>query len=200
VYKSWWWRRRRVRVTPARCECHSHLPADGSQSCGDTHRHTTHPSSMAQICYPHHPCFGQTVEIVRWLRRQTTDSLVVQLSEGVQRAIPLGRLDPLACSQVRDTPTPSVRVDALLVWRDLLDHHHALLTSAPSPPSCASQSQGVSHARASSAWPIAPDVASLCQGAAVATAASPPTSSVARPHHPAAHPCHPHRAPQGEEP
>ena len=25
VCRSWWWRRRRVRVIPARCECHSHL-------------------------------------------------------------------------------------------------------------------------------------------------------------------------------
>ena len=54
---------------------------------------------MAQIWYSHHPFFGQTVEIVRWLRRQTSESLLVKLPDGVQIAIAAWMLDPLACSQ-----------------------------------------------------------------------------------------------------
>ena len=47
---------------------------------------------MAQIWYSHHPFFGQTVEIVRWLRRQTSESLVVKLPDGVQIAIAAERV------------------------------------------------------------------------------------------------------------
>ncbi len=77
---------------------------------------------MAQIWYSHHPFFGQTVEIVRWLRRQTSESLVVKLPDGVQIAIAAWMLDPLACRQLQDAPTPRVSVDALLALRDMLDH------------------------------------------------------------------------------
>ena len=185
---------------PARYEYHSHPPKDGWQNCGDTHRHTTHHSSMAQIWYLHHPFCGQTGEIVRWLRHQTADSLVVKLSDGLQLAIPSWMLDPLACSQVSDAPEPSVSVDALLGLRDLLDHHPSLRTSEQPPTSCASQPQGVSNAQESSSLSIAPEPTPLCPGPPLATAASPSTPPVSRPHHPIAPQCHPQRAQQGEEP
>ena len=75
-----------------------------------------------RFCYSHHPFFGQTVEIVRWLRRQTSESLVVKLPDGVQIAMAAWMLAPLACRQLQDAPTPRVSVDALLALRDVLDH------------------------------------------------------------------------------
>src|SRR5436309_14943538 len=109
-------------------------------------------------------------------------------------------LDPLACSQVSDAPEPSVSVDALLGLRDLLDHHPSLQTSEQPPTSCASQPKGVSHAQEASSLSIAPEPAPLYPGTPLAPAASSPTSSVSRPHHPTAPQCHPQRAQQGEEP
>src|SRR3989442_16023965 len=102
---------------------------------------------MAQIWYLHHPFERKKVEIVRWLRHQTADSLVVKLSDGLQIAMPSWMLGPLACSQVRDAPEPSVSVDALLRLRELLDPHPSLRTSEQPPTSCASQPKGVATAQ-----------------------------------------------------
>src|SRR5215510_4024733 len=44
--------------------------------------HTAHHSSIVRLCYHHHPFFGQTGEIIRRLRRQTSESLVIQLQDG----------------------------------------------------------------------------------------------------------------------
>jgi hypothetical protein len=96
---------------------------------------------MAQICYSHHPFCGQTVEIVRGLRRQPAESLVVKLPEGVQIAIAAWMLAPLACRPLPDTPPPCVRVDALLALRDVLDPSLVLHITAPAPAG-ASQRQG----------------------------------------------------------
>src|SRR5262245_54445656 len=49
--------------------------------------HTTHHSSIVRICYHHHPFFGQTADIIRWLRRQTADSLVIKLQDGLELEI-----------------------------------------------------------------------------------------------------------------
>ena len=155
---------------------------------------------MAQIWYLHHPFYGQKVEIVRWLRHQTADSRVVKLSDGFQIAIPSWMLDPLACSQGRDAPEPSVSVDALLRLRELRDPHPSLRTSEQPPPSCVSPPKGVSHAQESASLSIAPEPTPLCPGPPLATAASPPTSPVSRPPHPTAPQCHPQRAQQGERP
>jgi hypothetical protein len=86
---------------------------------------------MAQIWYSHHPFFGQTVEIVRWLRRQTSESLVVKLPDGIQIAIAAWMLDPLACRQLYDAPAPRFSVDALLALRDVLDHSRLLHPTSP---------------------------------------------------------------------
>ena len=82
------------------------LRGDGSQRHGGTYLHTAHHSSIVRICYRHHPFFGQTVEIIRWLRRQTSDSLVIKLQDGLELAIPAWMLDPVACSLVHDAPAP----------------------------------------------------------------------------------------------
>src|SRR5713226_7681410 len=81
--------------------CHSWaepVPCVGT-GCG-TYLHTTHHSSIVRICYHHNPFFGQTGEIIRWLRRQPSESLVIKLQDGLELAIPAWMLDPLACSLV----------------------------------------------------------------------------------------------------
>src|SRR5919197_160298 len=93
------------------------LRADASRSCAGRYLHTTHPSSIIRIGYHHHPFFGQTVEIIRWLRRQHSESLVVKLQDGLELAIPAWMLDPLACSQVHDAAVPPPTVEALLALR-----------------------------------------------------------------------------------
>jgi hypothetical protein len=97
----------------------------------DTHRHTTHHASMAQIWYAHHPCCGQPVEMVRWGRRQTSASRVVKRPDGVQSAMASWRLDPLACRQLHDAPAPRFSVEARLALRDVLDHARLLHPTAP---------------------------------------------------------------------
>ena len=199
MYRSWCYGHLYGRAAPAQCEYRNCPPIGGWRNYGDTHRHTTHPSSITRIGYRPHPFCRQTVEIIRWLRRQPSDSLVVQLPDGIRIAVPSWMLDPLACSQVNHAPAPYVSVDALLVLRALLNHQPPLLTSEPPPTSCVSQPKGVRHAQEASPLPIALLPSPLCPYAHLATAASAPMSSVSRAHHPIAHQCHARRAPRGEQ-
>jgi len=177
---------RHVLRAPAPSEYHTHFPADGWQSCGDTHRHTAHPSSMAQIWSSHHPCCGPTVEIVRWLRRQPAESLVVKLSAGVQIAIAAWRRAPLACRQLPDTPPPCVRGDALLALRDVREH--SLLLHIPAPAtSGASPRKGGRDAPEPSQPPPASGGGALAPANRLAAASRVTTPAVPRPHCAAAH-------------
>jgi len=110
--------------------------------CG-TYRHTTHLSSIFQVCYPYHPFFGQTVKLVRRIRRQTSDSVIIELPDGLEIAIPFWMLDPLACNEVKDADAPSVSTNALLALDELLKSS-GLLLPKPSSTSGPSQSKGVS--------------------------------------------------------
>src|SRR5262245_62244834 len=94
---------------------------------------------MAQIWYSHHPFCGQTVEIIRWLRRQSAESLVVKLPDGVQIAIAAWMLDPLACRQLQDTPPPRVSINTLLALRDVLDHSGLLHCASPATSAASPQ-------------------------------------------------------------
>jgi hypothetical protein len=154
--------------------------------CG-THRHTTHHSSIAEICYPHHPFFGQTVEILRWLRRQTSDSVIIKLPDGLQMAIPAWMLDLLACRQVNEAPEPRLSVDALVALGDLLDQSPLLPLRAPAI-SGASQPKGESDAHQSSRSLPPTEPAPLRAPHRVAAAARTPAAPVSRAAHPAAHP------------
>jgi hypothetical protein len=154
---------------------------------------------MAQICDSHHPCCGPMVEIVRWLRRQTAQRLVVKLPEGVQIAMAAWRLAPLACRQLPDAPPPCVSVDALLALRDVLDH--SLLLPTPSPAtSWASQRQGVRDAQEPSQPPTASGGAALGPSHRLAAAPRATTPAVPRPHCPTAHGQGARRTARGAEP
>src|SRR5262245_26863222 len=119
------------------------------------------------MCYHHHPFFGQTVEIVRWLRRQTSDSLVLKLRDGLEMAIPSWMLDPLACGDISDAPAPRLSVEALWALRDLLDHQPLLHAASPATP-CASPPEGARDAQASSSAPTAAGCRGLPQPSCVA--------------------------------
>ena len=110
----------------------------GYQMVFGTYRHTTHPSSIFQVCYPYHPFFGQTVKLVRRIRHQPSDSVIIELPDGLEIAIPSWMLDPLACHQVQDAGTPSVSTAALLALDELLQSSGLLL---PAPSSTSGPSQ-----------------------------------------------------------
>jgi hypothetical protein len=168
------------------------------RTSGGTYLHTAHHSSINRICYHYHPFFGQTVTIVRWLRRQTSDSLVIQLQDGLELAIPSWMLDPLACSRVRDAPAPCLSVEALLALRALLDHQPLLHAAIPATP-CVSQPEGVRDAQESSAPTTAGSLA-LHQPHRVATAAHRQAPAVSRAHCPPAHPRQPQCPERGVSP
>src|SRR5215475_1815336 len=162
----------------------------------DTHRHTAHDSSMAQIWYSHPPFFGQTVEMVRWLRRQPAASLVVKLPDGVQIAIAAWMLAPRACRQLHDIPTPRVRIDALLALRDLLDHS-LLLPSASPATSWTSPRKGARDAQEPSQPPNVSRYAALGPSHRLAAAPRAATPAVPRSPCPAAHGAGARRTEQG---
>ena len=151
--------------------------------------HTTHHSSIVRICYHHHPFFGQTVEIIRWLRRQTSESLVIKLQDGLELAIPAWMLDPLACSRVCDAPAPRLSIAALLALRALLDHQPLLRAAIPATP-CVSQPEGARDAQESSSSPTATGPLALPQRR-VGPAAHRQAPAVSRAPRPTAHPRQP---------
>jgi hypothetical protein len=161
---------------------------------GGRYLHTTHPSSIIRICYHHHPFFGQTVEIIRWLRRQHSESLVVKLQDGLELAIPAWMLDPLACSQVHDASVPRLTVDALLALRALLDYQ-PLLPAALAATPCVSPSEGARDAQESSSCPLAAGPQVLHHPRRVAPPTPRPAPAVSRAPRPTAH----RRQPQDPE-
>ena len=189
-YRSSWWRHRRVRGVPAPSGCHNHPPADAWQMNGGRYLHTAHQSSIVRICYHHHPFCGQTVEIIRWLRRQTSESLIIRLQDGLELAIPSWMLDPLACSLVHDAPTPRLPVEALLALRALLDRQPLLHAVVPATP-CVSQPEGARDAQESSSAPSVAGPRALHHPRSMATAAHRQAPAVSRAHCPTAHPRQP---------
>jgi hypothetical protein len=83
------------------------------------HSHTTHVSLT--IHYPHHPCFGQTVTVVRRCRSFGIDQIQVVLPSGDQLVIPDWMLDEERCRGMEIVREPSVALAALLELRSLLD-------------------------------------------------------------------------------
>jgi hypothetical protein len=189
-YRSWWSSRLDARAIPARSEYRSRLPATAWRSCAGTYLHTTHHASIARICYPYHPFFGQSVESIRWLRHQTSDSLVIQLQDGLQLASPSWRLEPLACHHVSDAPVPCLSIEALLALRALLAPHPLLRSAIPTTP-CVSQPEGARDAQESASTPTDARPLALPHPTHRAPAAHRQTPAMSRAHGPTAHPCQP---------
>jgi hypothetical protein len=110
------------------CARRSRLPGDGPRNSGATHPHTTHESSSTVIHYRHHPFHGEAVEIIRRLRRSTSDCVVVKLRDEVQIAVPAWMLDPVCCQQFNDEAQPRIAVSALCELRALIDSQSWLAT------------------------------------------------------------------------
>jgi len=98
--------------------------------------------------------------MLRWLRHQTADSVVIKLPDGLQMAIPTWRLAPLACQHVSAALGPRLSVDALVALRDLLAQPPVLPATSRAIPG-ASQLQGDSEAHQSSLSPPHPEPAPL---------------------------------------
>ena len=162
------------------------LRGDGLQRHAGTYLHTAHHSSIVRICYHHHPFFGQTVEIIRWLRRQTSESLIIKLQDGLELAIPAWMLDPLACSLVHDAPVPCLPVETLFALRDLLDCQPLLQAALPATP-CVSPPEGARDAQESSSTPIAAGPRARHQPHCLAPAAHRQAPAVSRAPRPTAH-------------
>ena len=145
------------------------------------------------MCYHHHPCCGQTVDIIRWLRRPTAESLVIQLPEGLERAMPAWRLAPRAGRRVCDAPAPRRRLAALLALRALRAHQPWLRAALPAPP-CVAHPEGAREAPESSSAPTAPGPLAL-PPRRVGPAAHRQAPAGSRAPRPPAHP----RQPQGPE-
>jgi hypothetical protein len=124
--------------------------------------------------------------MIRRLRRQPSERLVITLQDGLELAIPSWRLDPLVCSHGSDAPVPSRRVEVLVSRRDLLDHQPLLHTAIPATP-CVSQPQGAREAQASSSAPSGAGPRARRHPRRVAPAAHRPAPAVSRAPRPTVH-------------
>ena len=100
------------------------------------HHHTTHESQSHRIHYRHHPNFGESVDIIRCLRRQPDEAFIVKLNGESRLAVPGWMLDPLVCDGLREAERPEIAIDALLALRALLDAQ--LLSELQNPSSSGS--------------------------------------------------------------
>jgi hypothetical protein len=82
--------------------------------------HTTHISNSARIHYPHHPHFGDLVEIIRLTSSFGANQAVLLLPNGKRLVVPLWMLDEERCKAMRIMTQPLVAVEVLLALRDLL--------------------------------------------------------------------------------
>ena len=77
---------------------------------------------MAKICYRHHPLCGVEVTVVRYLRRHSTDPVViVRCPDHAQIALPEWMLNSVACDRLSDEAQPRVAISALVALKRLLD-------------------------------------------------------------------------------
>ena len=102
--------------------------ADGRQTHGARPQHTAHHSQLSQVHYRHHPLFGQDVRVVRALHQRGTPSVIIELPDGAQIAVPKWMLDPLRCRSMREEDTPTIAIGALVELSALV----RLFTPSPS--------------------------------------------------------------------
>ena len=68
------------------------------------------------------------MRVVRALHQRGTPSVIIQLPDGAQIAVPKWMLDPLRCRSMREEDTPSIAIEALVELSALV----RLLTPSPS--------------------------------------------------------------------
>jgi hypothetical protein len=107
--------------------------------------HTAHDLHVAKICYRCHPFCGVEVEVIRYLRRRDSVSLIVRLPGGAQVAIPDWMLSPQVCDRFTNEAEPRVSIEALFDLRRLIDAHH--LGKASKDHGCAESPSGGKNAQ-----------------------------------------------------
>jgi hypothetical protein len=83
-------------------------------------QHTAHISTSARIYYPHHPHFGETVQLIRTTSTFGPDQVQVLLPNGNQLVVPLWMLNQERCGSMQIVAQSVIAVDALFALRDLL--------------------------------------------------------------------------------
>ena len=116
-------------------------PAVASLCFSTKQSHTAHVSTSARIYYPHHPCFGDAVRVVRTCSSFGADHVQVELSDGNQLVVPLWMLDEESCKAMVIREQPLIAIEALLSLRSLLDSQ-PLLVRRGSTTSGASSNKG----------------------------------------------------------
>ena len=104
------------------------IAQNGGQNSSARRKHTAHHSPLSQVHYRHHPLFGQDVRVVRALRQRGAPSVIIELPDGAQIAVPKWMLDPLRCRSMREEDTPIIAIGALVELSALV----RLLTPSPS--------------------------------------------------------------------
>ena len=125
-----WYRRIRGRQAGGRPSGRRRARAGGSRRYDARPQHTAHHSSLSQVHYRHHPLFGQDVRVVRALHQRGTPSVIIELPDGAQIAVPKWMLDPLRCRSMREEGTPIIAIGALVELSALV--RRPLLTPPPS--------------------------------------------------------------------
>jgi hypothetical protein len=114
------------------------------RSCGGIHRRSTHDLYVAKIWYRHHPLYGVEVTVVRYLRRNSADRVViVRCPDRAQIALPEWMLNSVACDRLADELRPRVAISALVALKRLLEES----LPAMNQQSRAKSSTGGVHAR-----------------------------------------------------
>jgi hypothetical protein len=82
--------------------------------------HTTPIRGVARILYPHHPLYGQELEVFGALGGLRS-IYYVRMPNGTGRGVPAWMFDEAICSRIRSASHPSIDCRALLKLAELLD-------------------------------------------------------------------------------
>jgi hypothetical protein len=98
----------------------SGFPQDGLPLAVEKQLHTTHVSNSVRVHYPHHPHFGDLVQVIRPTSSFGPNQAVLLLPNGKRLVVPMWMLDEERCKEMQIMAQPVVAVDALFALRDLL--------------------------------------------------------------------------------
>ena len=176
------WSRRCGRAAPGWCGCRTRPRGDGSRTSAAVYPHTAHESSALQICYRHHPFFGSEVDLVRTLRRNHADVVVVSLPDQVQIAVPRWMLDPRACDQLPAEDCARIGLPALRSLRTLLNSQPLSVTGSRED-SCATRIPGGIDAQTETeaSPPASVALSGRSSGGAALRGGAPPLPAASRP-------------------
>lgn len=92
-------------------------------ACGSPQRDTLHNARFGfspKVLYPHHPLFGEDIEVFGSAGGQR-DMVYVRLADNTTRGVPAWMFDPVVCAGVRAADEPVIECRALLDLARLVD-------------------------------------------------------------------------------